>query len=41
MEELSNGNDQYRQKYDQLLDGMIATHLERVNIKNNNFRRKK
>ena len=40
MDEFSNRKDQYREQYKQTFDGMITTHFERVNVKNNNFRRK-
>ena len=40
MEEISNRKDQYREQYKQTFDGMITTQLERVNVKNKNFRRK-
>jgi len=41
MEEFSNIKDPYREQYVQPFDEMITIHLERVNVKNNNFRREK
>ena len=41
MEEFSNRKGQYCEQYKQTFNGMITTHLERVNVKNNNFRREK
>lgn len=41
MEEFVNKKYQYREQYRQTFDGTLTAHLERVNVKNNNFRREK